>query len=74
MCAATKIVLEANGFVVTAAADGPSGIRAIEKEPFDLTDLRSVFAEDERIGSDQDYPPDQTGHAGDRGVGLHVRR
>lgn len=37
VCAATKLVLEANGFVVTAAADGPSGIRAIEQEPFDLT-------------------------------------
>jgi two-component system chemotaxis response regulator CheY len=36
VCAAVTIVLEANGFVVTAVADGPSGIRAIEKEPFDL--------------------------------------
>jgi CheY-like chemotaxis protein len=30
-------VLEANGFVVAAAADGPSGIRTIENGPFDLT-------------------------------------
>jgi CheY-like chemotaxis protein len=36
VCAATKIVLEANGFAVAIAGDGPAGIRAIEDETFDL--------------------------------------
>jgi len=36
VCAATKIVLEANGFAVVTAPDGPAGIRAIEREAFDL--------------------------------------
>jgi CheY-like chemotaxis protein len=36
VCAAVTIVLEANGFIVSTAADGLSGIHAIEKEPFDL--------------------------------------
>ena len=34
--AAAKIVLEANGFSVASAADGPAGIRAVEREAFDL--------------------------------------
>jgi CheY-like chemotaxis protein len=36
VCAATKIVLEANGFAVVTASDGPAGIRAIEHQVFDL--------------------------------------
>lgn|SRR5665213_2373932 len=33
---ATKILLDANGFDVTAVADGQSGIKAIEARHFDL--------------------------------------
>ncbi len=36
VCAATKIVLEANGFAVVTVGDGLAGIRAIEREEFDL--------------------------------------
>ncbi|MGH6726825.1 MAG: response regulator [Pseudolabrys sp.] len=34
--AATKILLEANGFEAVAVADGKSGVAAISQRPFDL--------------------------------------